>query len=422
MVSVEEALERVLEGIEPLPAERVPLLQGLGRVLAQHLVAARDLPPSTNAAMDGYAFRFGALPEGWEAPARLPLRSETAGPPTPQFRTDGAVKIATGAAVPEGLDTVVPVEDTRRDGDGILLVNPPRPGANVRAAGEDVRQGELALRAGTMLEPGHLALAAGLGFSELMVRQRPRVAVLSTGNEIVGLDAHPTRDQVFDANSYGLAAQVLEAGGVPVLLGVAPDDVAAQAAALAPLSSADVLVTSGGVSMGDDDCLEAALSACGFTILVRKVAMKPGKPFLFARRDRVPAFALPGNPGAAMLAFEEFVRPTLRLLQGDPRPFRPVVEAIFEESAGAAPLKGKRREFLRCVVRREGSAFRVCRLTGRGPGMLSSVAGSNGLLIAPEGSGGILPGATVRVQLCGAGALEQSEPGLLAVREALGAM
>lgn len=410
MIPVTQAVEIILRDLRPLPPEKVSILEARGRVLAEDVRAPRDLPPRDNSAMDGYACREGSLGES----ARLRVVDEVqAGSQRWETLEPGeAVKIMTGAPVPPGADRVVPVEDTEAEGEWVRIRRMPDTGANIRLAGEDVRAGELVLARGTAIRPAEVGMLASLGRSFVAVHQRPRVAILATGDEIVDLDAPTDGGKIFNSNSYGVAAQVAEAGGVPVILGIGRDDPEGLRAMLDRTAAADVVVTTGGVSMGDYDFVRPVLAASGVELVFWQVAMRPGKPVVFGTRGRIPIFGLPGNPVSAMVGFEEFVRPALRRLLGYARLFRPVCEAVLGEEAG--PVKGKtgRVEFVRCRVEREGPGFRVVSIKKQSSGVLKTLVEANALLVLPEDSEGAVPGERVWVQFYDLAFLEGEGPGL----------
>ncbi len=402
MISVEEATSRILAAVGVLPAEPVALSRARGRILAEDVWAPRDLPPCANSAMDGFAFRHADL-VGPSGPRRLRVVGVVgAGGAAPLPVGPGeAVKVMTGAPVPAGLDTVVPVEDTVPHGREVDVLRLPAQGAHVRPAGEDVRAGVRVLARGARVRPAEVALVAGLGLASVVAYRRPRVAVLATGDEVVE-PGQPAEDhQTYDANSYGIAAQVEEAGAVALRLGVARDRLGALREALERAGGADALVTSGGISAGDFDFLDAALADWGVSVQFRKVAMKPGKPFVFGLREAMPVFALPGNPVAAMTTFEQFVRPALRAMQGDPTPLPEFHAAVLGPEAGPVRSKRGRREFARCVVAGDAGGYRVARVTRQGSALLSTLVEANGLMVLPEESEGAVPGQEVVVQFLG---------------------
>ncbi|HEX9243234.1 MAG TPA: gephyrin-like molybdotransferase Glp, partial [Anaeromyxobacter sp.] len=318
MLTPAAALSRilaVLADVAPLPGERVPLAEALGRALAEDLVAATDLPAFDASTMDGYALRSG---DARRAGARLPVAFEVfAGKPAPGPLPAGACcRIFTGAPLPEGADAVEPQEEVRRKGGAAVLARPAVRGRFVRRRGSDVARGTVAARAGSELDPGTIALAAGLGRPELAVHRRPRVAILPTGDEVVPVGTHPAPGQIVETNGHALAAAARAVGAEPILLPAAGDDPRALRRALAATRGVDALVTTGGVSVGERDLVRAALAAAGARLDFWRVAMRPGKPFAFGRWGRTAVFGLPGNPTSALVTFELFVRPALRALAG----------------------------------------------------------------------------------------------------------
>ncbi len=410
MIPVREALDIVLGAVAPLPPEKVSLLEARGRVLAEDVRAPRDLPPRDNSAMDGYAFRRAALGPG---PARLRIVGAVmaGGVPPAALAAGEAVRIMTGAPIPEGADAVVPLEEVAVEGEWVRVAAPPEVGDNVRPAGEDVRGGALVLPRGTAVRAPEVGMLASLGRSFVLVCQRPRVAILATGDEIADLDAPTEGGRIYNSNSYGLAAQVWEAGGVPLVLGIGRDDPEGLAEMLERAATADAVLTTGGVSVGDHDYVRPALAAAGVAVRFWKVAMKPGKPLVFGMRGRVPFFGLPGNPVSALVGFEQFVRPALRRLQGHRLLFRPVLTARL--ASGAGPVRGRsgRTDFIRCRLERQGSEFRVVSVKEQGSGILRTLVESNALLLLPPGVGHVDPGEEVLVQVYDPGFLDGDAPG-----------
>ena len=400
MLSVEEALERILSYFHPLEPEKVPILESLGRVLAEDVHADMDIPPLTNSAMDGYAVlaadTAGASPDG---PRRLRIVHNLAAGYTTnvEVRPGTAIRIMTGAPIPPGADAVVRFEDTEREGDWVNILTEVPVGKNVRPAGEDVRKGELVLARGTVVRPQEVGMLAALGRREVLVIRRPRVAILATGDELVEIDQVPPPGKIRNANSYSNAAQVLKYGGVPVLLGIARDDVGELTAKVKEglERGVDLFLTSGGVSVGDFDVVKKVLATEG-EISFWRVRMKPGKPLAFGRIGGVPLLGLPGNPVSAMVSFELFARPAILKMLGKTELDKPTVEAILEDGI---ERKDNRRHFLRVSVeRREGKYY--ARLTGeQGSGILSSMVKAQGLAIIPEDWGRVEPGQRVRVMM-----------------------
>lgn len=384
MLAVADAQRAILARLAALGGEEVALARAHGRYLRAAARAGRALPGFDNAAMDGYAARAADLP------GTLPVVGTVgAGDAAPAEVPPGAaVRIFTGAPLPRGVDAVVLQEDATRAGDRVALPAATA-GANVRFAGEDVAVGDLAVEAGVRLGPGELALLAALGQARVEVARAPRVAILATGDELVDVDAPPGPGQLVDSSAHALAAAVREAGGEPSYLGIVRDDPAATAAALARALAFDVVLTTGGVSVGDRDHVRPALAAAGVTLELWKVAMRPGKPFAFGLAGARPVFALPGNPASTFVAYELFVRPALLALQGARVVERPRAEvqldAPYRKPAGRA-------HYLRARVTRRGARLHAAPHPRQGSGMLSSLVGCNALVEIPAAATGLEPG------------------------------
>ncbi len=397
-MSVEQALEHILNTVHVLEPERVSLLQAMGRVLTETVTADRDIPPLANSAMDGYAVR-GADVEQTEFPVRLRVVGEiAAGYVSPVQVTPGtAVRIMTGAPVPDGADTVARFEDTRQDGDWVEVLVPYVSGRNVRPAGEDVRAGQAVLKPGMVLRPQEIGMLAAVGQTEVAVVRRPRVAILATGDEVVPPDQPPGPGQIRDANSYAVAAQVQSFGGVPILLGVARDQEALvrQGMRDALDRGADFIITSGGVSVGDFDLVKQVLAAEG-EMHFWSLNMKPGRPLAFGVVDGVPLMGLPGNPVAAMLSTELFGRPAIMKMQGVPQWPRPTVQARLSR-----PIKRQddRRRYIRVRLHETNTGYEATRTGDQGSGILNSMVEADGLAVIPEGAGPLDTGAEVEVLL-----------------------
>ena len=396
LMSADDALARVLGGVPTLPAVETPLLDALGLVLAENIAADRDVPPFRNSAMDGYAVRGDDVAS---APVELRVVGEVAAGGFPD-RTVGpgeAMRIMTGAPMPEGADTVVRVEDTDNASDLVTITAATPKGMATRQAGEDLRKGETILTNGTVLRPAEIGLLASVGRARVRVRKRPRVAVFSTGDEIVDLDAPLGRGQIRDSNRYTLASAVRAAGAEPWVRGIVRDSPEALRAALREGIAADAIVTSGGVSVGDHDHLKPVLSELG-TIDFWAIAIRPGRPLAFGElKDgdrRVPIFGLPGNTVSALLTFEIFVRPALLRMQGRAHVARPRAKArLLEPADKVASL----RVFARGVHDPDTGTVR---LTGpQGSGILRSMSLANCLIDLPVGPSRFEAGETVDVIL-----------------------
>jgi molybdopterin molybdotransferase len=412
MLSVEEALERILEAFHPLDLERTPLVDALGRVLAEDVYADVDIPPHSNSSMDGYAvLAADTAGASCETPARLRVIAELAAgyvAKTP-VTSGAAVRIMTGAPIPPGADAVVQVEDTEAEGEWVDVFAAAPQGQYIRPAGEDVRQGELVLRQGTVVRPQEIGMLATLGQKEVPVVQRPHVAILATGDEVVEIDAPLELGKIRNANSYSNAAQVVKYGGVPVMLGIAHDQVdeLTEKIRAGLAQGVDLFLTSGGVSVGDFDVVKDVLAAEG-EIGFWRVRMKPGKPLAFGhlnlpprrggieRWESVPILGLPGNPVSAMVSFEMFVRPALLKMQGVANWECSTVEATLMDEV---VHKDDRRHFLRVRVERHAGGCRAYLTGEQGSGILSSMVKANGFAIVPEEWTHVPAGARVQVIL-----------------------
>jgi molybdopterin molybdotransferase len=384
-----------LADVAPLPGERVPLAEALGRALAEDLVAAGDLPAFDASTMDGYAFRAADAPRPG---SRLPIAFEVfAGRPAAGALPRGACcRIFTGAPLPDGADAVEQQEEVRRAGRAAVFRRPGERGRFVRRRGSDLAAGAIAAASGSVVDPGTIGVAAGLGRAELLVRRRPRVAILPTGDEVIPVGRALTAGQIVESNGHALAAAVREAGGDPLLLPIAPDDAGALRRAILAAEGLDALLTSGGVSIGSRDLVRGALVAAGARIDFWRVAMRPGKPFAFGRLGRTAVFGLPGNPASALVTFELFVRPALRALAGLPGAGRLRARARL----GAAQEKPAALEvYLRVRVRRARGGLVAEPLRTQASGSLSSAAGHDALAILPAGRAKLPRGAPVDVVL-----------------------
>ncbi len=410
MLSVEDARERILSYFSVHPAEEKPLLECLGQVLAEDLVAPFDVPPLANSAMDGYAVRAADLKRAGDAPVTLPVSGLIPAGSLPEgpLKPRTAVRIMTGAPIPDGADAVVPFEDTdeveRRARSGpmseISVRVAPRPGDNVRPAGEDIKSGATVLKKGSVMRPGEVGVAASLGRKSVRVIRRPVIAIVSTGDELLEPGQPHQPGKIYNSNAYSVAAAVQKYGGLPRVIGIARDTVQSLTAALeqalgrdpgAPARPgdappADMVVTSAGVSKGDYDVVKDVLSQRG-KVALWSVRMRPAKPLAFGTLDgpggrKVPLLGLPGNPVSAMVAFEQFGRPAIHLMLGrGPLP-KPTVQATLDD---AIVNHDGRRVYARVVVYKDVAGRYRARSTGtQSSGALTSVALANGLAVCPE--------------------------------------
>jgi molybdopterin molybdotransferase len=406
MRSVIEAQHAILASVKQLEPETVSLLEALGRVLAEPVTADTALPSFDNSAMDGYAVRAADLiGASREHPVRLSVVADIpAGHPTRVEITAGtAARITTGALLPRGADAVAPVEDTDDGARGtsellksIAIYKAFEHGAHVRTAGDDVQRGEKLLDPGVLIRPSEIALMSAVGHSRVKVYRRPRVALLATGDELVAPDQLPGPGQIRNVNEYSTAALVMRYGGVPLLLGIARDRTEEVAAKLEEAigQGADLIVASAGVSVGAYDVVKDAVKAHG-SIDLWKVRMRPGKPLAFGFYRQVPFFGLPGNPVSAMMTFEQFVRPALRIMSGFDQWQKPTVTVTLLE-----PIASDGREtYARAWVARQADHWTARLSGGQGSNMLGSLARANALVVVPDGVTQLDAGAEVRAQM-----------------------
>ena len=398
MLIVEQALERVLGAFHPLEPERVPIMEALDRVLAEDVGADVDIPPHANSSMDGYAvLAADTAGASRQSPCRLRVVGElAAGYVAETGVTPGtAVRIMTGAPIPPGADAVVQVEDTEAQGEWVGILAPAPVGQNVRPAGEDVRRGEVVLRRGTLVRPQEGGMLATLGRTEVQAVRRPRVAILATGDEVVEIDAPLSPGKIRNANSYSNAAQVVQYGGVPVMLGIARDRVQELTEKIRQglAQGVDLFLTSGGVSVGDFDLVKDVLAAEG-EINFWRVRMKPGKPLAFGHIGGVPVLGLPGNPVSVMVSFEMFVRPAILKMRGLTGWQRPTIEATLMDEL---KHKDSRRHYLRVRVEERAGEYKAYLTGGQGSGILSSMVKANALAIIPADWTHAPAGARVQV-------------------------
>ena len=392
MLTLDEAQARLLAAIEPLPTERVSLREALGRYAAADIAAGRTQPPFAASAMDGYAIRFADLPGPWRLIGESSAGARFAG--SVDART--AVRIFTGAPMPEGADTVIVQEDVARDGEAVRLTGdgPPKPGAHIRRAGLDFARGDVLVKAGTRFAAAHLGLVAAGGHGDVIVHRRPRVALLSTGNELVAAGTAPGRDQIVNSNGPMLGALFAAAGAELVDLGIVADDADAIAAAIREARSADLLVTVGGASVGDHDLVLPVLKREGAAIDFWKVAIKPGKPMLSGALGDTRVIGLPGNPVSAFVCAQLFVLPLLRRMAGSPSPLPALRSA---RTATALPANGPRRDHLRAAMNWDGDGWEVTAALRQDSSMLRVLAESDALIVRREGAPAVEAGASVPV-------------------------
>ncbi|MGB8343458.1 MAG: gephyrin-like molybdotransferase Glp [Ktedonobacteraceae bacterium] len=395
MFSVEEALERMLAGIVPLAVERVPLHAALGLVLAEDVIAQEDMPPFANSAMDGFALLSrDSQPRAGQPPRLRVIGAVAAGYVTEQMVQEGtAMRIMTGAPVPPGADTVIQVELTRSEetnGEWVEILQEVAPGNNIRPAGEDMRSGQLVLQRGSEIGPWEIGILATLGWSTVPVTRRPQVAIVATGDEVIDVDQALRPGKIRNSNSYLLEAAIHKAGGVPHRLGVARDTAESLREMFSEAVRHDLIVTSGGVSVGDFDLVKNIMAEQG-EINFWRINMRPGKPVAFGHIGEVPLLGLPGNPVSAAVTFELFGRPVIRKMAGQTRLQRPQIEVVVEDGISERVM---RRHYVRARVEWLDGRF-VARTTGnQGSNIMTSLLHANALLIVPEGGVTIPPGGT----------------------------
>jgi molybdopterin molybdotransferase len=403
-LSVTNAQACILESVKLLAAESVGLEQSLGRVLAEDVRANRDLPPYDVSAMDGYAVRSADLAN---IPATLAVIEDIkAGDlPAKTVQAGQCARIMTGASVPQGADAVIRVEDTLASTDNLVQINVAvKPGNDIRMQGEGMRDGDVVLTAGTAITPGVIGVLATVKQAQVQVYRRPRVAILSTGNELEDIDDPVNPNKIPNSNSYALMAQVQALGIEPDLLGIARDDPAELEEYLQRGLRFDVLLVSGGTSVGVHDYVRPTVEALGVQMKFWRVAMKPGHPVAFGVLQRkvnaTPkafVFGLPGNPVSSMVCFEQFVAPALRRMMGHQRLFRRTITARLTHSVKHRP---GRTEFVRVTLAKEEGGYYSATSTGaQGSGMLLSMARADGLLVIPAASTGLASGSAMTVQL-----------------------
>lgn len=412
MISVEQALEKILAQVDVLEAEQRSILDCLGQVLAEDVYSNISVPPLDNSAMDGFAVRSedtrGASPKS----PRVLQVIDTVVPGSisrSEVKPGTAIRIMTGAPIPEGADCVVKFEDTDEDerqgaSDTVGILRQVKPGTDIRPAGEDITKGQLVLPEGTVLRPSEIGVLASLGRTTVRVIRRPVVAILATGGEVVDINQPLPPGKIYNSNSYSVAALVLRYGGIPRILGIASDSEDSVVASLRHGLDADMLITTGGVSLGDYDVVRDVLVKQG-EVAFWQVRMKPGKPIVFGMIKgldktgtprKIPQLGLPGYPVSAMITFELFVRPALFKMMGKKNLAKPTIQAVMEE-----PIVNKdgRRIFARAIVERRGNQY-FARLTGpQGSGILTSMVLANGLVIVPEDKPRVETGEKVQVMM-----------------------
>jgi molybdopterin molybdotransferase len=403
-IEVEHARELILGDLDAsLSSEKVDLLASLGRIICEDVVADRDLPPADNSAMDGYGLRASDSESATHTqPLQMPVVADIpAGKPwTGQVAAGETVRIMTGAPIPVGVDAVVRRELVEEIDNAIILEKPVRSGNDIRRAGEDIKAGEIVIASGSRITPAAVGMLAAVGMPYVAVVRKPRVAVLATGDEIVDFSQVPGPGAIRNSNSFSMAALVRQAGGLPQIFPIVRDKPELiRKALLDAVSGNDLVLTSGGVSMGDYDFIQDVIRELpDAEIRFWQVKMKPGKPLLYSRVASIPVIGLPGNPVSTMVSFEQFVRPLLKKMAGFPES-----ELLLKKEPAIAledhPAPGDRLHYARGIAERDGEGQLTVRLTGaQGSGILNSMVKGNCLITQPPVSSGTGKGSIVEIE------------------------
>ena len=397
MISVEEALERILTQITPLTVTQVPLSEALGLVLAEDVVAQEDIPPFANSAMDGFALLSqDSRPRDGQSP-RLRITGEIAAGYVADHAVESGtvMRIMTGAPVPPGADAVIQVELTRSQGpenEWVEILEAVAPGNNIRPAGEDMHRGQTVLPRGTEVGPWEIGVLATLGWVRVPAIRRPRIAILGTGDEVIDVDEPLRPGKIRNSNSYLLEAAVRRAGAEPQRLGVARDTIESLREKFTEAIRSDLIITSGGVSVGDFDLVKNIMTEQG-EIHFWRINMRPGKPVAFGHIGSIPLLGLPGNPVSAAVTFELFGRPVIRKMLGHTRLLRPQVDVVVEDGVSDRAM---RRHYVRAHVEWRNGRF-IAHTTGnQGSNIMTSLLNANALVIVPEGGAEVHPGDTAK--------------------------
>jgi molybdopterin molybdotransferase len=399
MITVEKALQAIFLNFHPLGLEKVNILDARARVIGEDVFATRNIPPADNSAMDGYAVRHidtkGATRV---SPLRLKVIEEISAGKVPQERLKkGEVsRIMTGALIPDAADAIVRQEDTKKIGKTVIIYTSVKEGQDIRFAGEDVQKEELVISKGSVVSPAQIGMLASLGRAFVSVYQKPRVAIIATGDELVDIENDPPPAKIVNSNSYSLAAQVVECGAIPLILGIAKDKKSELQEKFKTALHADLIISSGGVSVGDFDLVKDVMGEIGNAMHFWQVAMKPGKPLAFGAIKSVPMFGLPGNSVSAMVSFEQFVRPYLLKMQGHTKIFRQTMKAL---SSQEIQKKKGVKHFIRAIVKKEKNQYMAAITGEQGSGILKSMVLANALIVLKENETKVKKGDPVTVQL-----------------------
>ena len=395
MPTFEEARSIILASVTPLGVERVEILESQGRIVACDMVAAWDMPLWDNSAMDGYAVRAAdcpSIPAILNVTGYIPAGGEVTGP----VEQGCAIRIMTGAPIPPGCDTVVPVEETDDGRENVTITAPVTPRQHIRFAGEDVREGETIIPSGRLIRPPEINMLASFGKAVVPVFRRARVAILSTGDELVELGEPPATGKIINSNALSLAAAVKEIGAVPLILGIARDNRESHREMMIEGLKADAFITSAGVSAGDRDLVRDVLGELGVTQLFWRVDIKPGGPTAFGMKEGKPVFSLPGNPVSTMVTFEEFVRPALLKMMGHKRVIKPYIKAVLQ---GEARKKPGKINFLRVTLTAEGGRYLASSSGDQNTGILKTMLLADAIAMLPAERTSFSPGEEVDVHI-----------------------
>lgn len=399
MIAIEEALQIILNHIKEGPETVVDIEKALGLVLAGDVRAAGDIPPFTNSAMDGYAVRSSdTRGASRDNPVKLALLEDIpAGRvPSKEVNSGRATKVMTGAPLPAGADSVIVVEETKERDGSVLCFSAVKAGENIRRAGEDVRDNEPVLPRGTVIRPQEMGMLAATGTTRVRVFKRPRVAILATGSELVEAGNTPGPGQIRNCNNYSLIGLVKKYGAEPEDLGIVSDDENALRERLLAAASRDIIVTSGGISVGEHDLVKKVLAALGAEMKFWKVCMKPGKPLAFGLIKGKPIFGLPGNPVSVIVSFEQFVRPAILKMIGRKKLVKPIITAICERRIEKPT---DRVHLVRAGVTRRGDSYYASPTGAQGSGILTSLVRANGLIVLPKETSVVEAGDSVKVMM-----------------------
>ncbi|HOO71228.1 MAG TPA: molybdopterin molybdotransferase MoeA [Spirochaetota bacterium] len=400
LISVDEAVDIVLSSVAETAGETVALFEAAGRVLERDIIADINIPPVDNSGMDGYALRHeSAAGASRERPAELIIKGESKAGTAfdgAALEPGFAVRIMTGAAIPPGADAVIPVEDTEERGGSVLLSRPLEEGDNIRRAGEDILSGSTVLEKGHRLKPADIGLLASLNYTDIPVFRSPSVAIISTGDELVNPGKELAPGQIRNSSAYALYAEVLKYNARPVYLGIARDSFSDTKEKFTRALECDIVLTTGGVSMGKYDFVKDVMAELGIDIIVDKILMKPGKPLVFGMKGSKLIFGLPGNPVSSLVSFVQFVRPAILKSMGASRIHKPVINALLREDIHKKP---ERRHFARGFFTIENGKFYVSPTGAQGSGILTSMSHANCFIILREGVTYYQAGKTVAIQL-----------------------